>query len=150
MFLCLAALGGTSVTLFCATENRREQSSIHWFHNGEEVNAPSDRYSLSSSDSRLTINPVLGTDEGQYICSYEQTSGITTSSSAGCLVVYGECCYEFTSPRTLTLVTLSFGTVCERALKADGETLLHSLYVAHSSKPFIMYIYLTESSKGAG
>ena len=76
----------------CNTEGHHQDLNISWFRNGEEVDIASARYSLNSNQDHLTINGVIGTDEGQYICSYEQIFGSTITSSAGCLIVYGECC----------------------------------------------------------
>ena len=93
-FVYLDVLGGDNrdVPFTCSTDNRHQDSNIIWFHNGEEVDTASDRYSLNSNQDRLTIHNVIGTDEGQYTCSYELTTGTTTNFSAGCLIVYGECC----------------------------------------------------------
>ena len=47
------------------------------------------KYKLSTGQDRLTVNNVVGADEGRYSCSYEASDN-QVNGTAGYLTVYGK------------------------------------------------------------
>lgn len=80
-----------STDITCITPDRQTTSDVSWLRDGALLDTGnSDKYELSSSKNRLTVKDIVGTDEGNYSCMYEDTNGEEQTSYAGCLIVFGE------------------------------------------------------------
>ena len=88
----LGGLGRT--TDFVCTAPDLGNPSITWMHNGIPLSPNDEKYSGISSTT-LTISDIIYTDEGEYVCMYENNMSQQVNRSAGCLHVYGEFFYKY-------------------------------------------------------
>ena len=80
--------GTAQVQLTCSTPGRTSPQ-VNWFKDSVSLNTNGEKYTLSPTQSGLTVIGIVASDEGNYTCSNTAGSSVMTSS-AGCLLVYGK------------------------------------------------------------
>jgi hypothetical protein len=75
----------------CNTRDRKDDYLV-WLHNNVELSIEdnSEKYTLSNTQSTLTVRDIDHEDEGNYSCKYtNRTTDRDVCQEAGCLIVYG-------------------------------------------------------------
>ena len=83
---------GKQIDISCNTPGRHS-SEVFWLRNNVTLDTGNvDKYVLASSNTalRLTVKNIVGIDEGNYSCKYENSEGEDVTSYAGCLIVFGK------------------------------------------------------------
>ena len=76
----------------CNTRDRKDDYLV-WLHNNVELSIEdnSEKYTLSNTQSTLTVRDIDHEDEGNYSCKYtNRTTDRDVCQEAGCLIVYGK------------------------------------------------------------
>lgn len=100
---CNEELGGRGkqIDITCSTPGRHS-SEVLWLRDDVILDTANvDDYELTSSNTRLTVKNIIGTDEGNYSCKYENSEGEEVTSYAGCLIVFGTASFEEETKKVL-------------------------------------------------
>ena len=81
---------GKQIDISCNTPGR-QSSDVFWLRDNVTLDTGNAvKYVLASSNTRLTVKNIVGIDEGNYSCKYENSEGEEVTSCAGCLIVFGK------------------------------------------------------------
>ena len=96
---CTGQLGGRNKSIQIGCETPGHSSlNVDWYFNDTrlEISISNPKYEVNTDTGhdRLTVNDVVGADEGRYSCSY-LVSEDQVNGTAGYLIVYGKYMYMY-------------------------------------------------------